>query len=247
MKFVNKYYPESQFGGFSKVDGTVAFYNRVNALLEENYTVLDFGCGRAEYQEDPVPYRRNLRILSGKVKKVIGVDLDPIAESNPYIDEFRILKDHTWPLQDDEIDLCVCDWVIEHIDNPPLFFAEAQRVIRPEGILCIRTTNSWGYVGIAANLVPNKWHTRVLSYVQKDRKEEDVFPTYNACNTIWKMRRNLYQYGFSNVVYTHQSEPTYFKFSGLLYSMGRVYQRIFPSFMYSKLFAFAQNNKPKQS
>jgi len=246
MKFVNRYYPESKFGGFSKVDGTVAFYNRVNALLGEDFTVLDYGCGRAEYQEDPVTYRRNLRILSGKVKKVIGIDFDPIAASNPYLDEFRILKDHTWPLQDDEIDLCVCDWVLEHIQDPNQFFSEAQRVIKAGGYLCLRTTNSWGYVGIAANLVPNKWHTRVLSYVQKDRKEKDIFPTYNACNTIWKIRKCLSQYGFSNVVYTHQSEPAYFKFSGLLYSLGRIYQRIFPSFMYSKLFAFAQNKKSKQ-
>jgi len=241
MNLLNRYYPESKFGGFSKVDGTIAFYNRVNALLEENYTVLDYGCGRAEYQEDPVTYRRNLRILSGKVKKVIGVDFDPIAASNPYIDEFRIHKGHTWPLQDDEIDLCVCDWVLEHIQDPNKFFSEAQRVIKTGGYLCLRTTNSWGYVGIVTSLVPNKWHAKVLSYVQKDRKEEDVFPTFNKCNTTRKMRNFLDQHDFDYVVYTNQSEPSYFSFSAPLYYLGVFYQRFFPSFFYSTIYAFARS------
>ena len=246
MGLLNKYYPESKFGGFSTVDGTIAFYNRVNALLKDNYTVLDFGCGRGEYQEDPVIYRRTLHIIKGKVKKVIGVDVDPVAASNPYLDEFRILNDLTWPLQNNEVDLCVCDWVIEHIKDPSVFFSEAHRVIRPGGFLCIRTTNIWGYVGILSTLIPNKWHVKILSFMRTERKEKDIFPTYNACNTIWKLRRMLHKYGFDHAVYTHQPEPSYFKLSGLLYSLGRFYQRFFPSFMYSKIFAFAQNNKADQ-
>jgi len=30
---IDKHYPESRFGGFSDIDGTVTFYSRVNALL----------------------------------------------------------------------------------------------------------------------------------------------------------------------------------------------------------------------
>ena len=37
------YYPETSYGGFTGVDGTMAFYLRVNALIEPSSHVLDFG------------------------------------------------------------------------------------------------------------------------------------------------------------------------------------------------------------
>lgn len=40
-----RFYPEARFGGFSDIDGTMAFYLRVNALLGCDSVVLDFGCG----------------------------------------------------------------------------------------------------------------------------------------------------------------------------------------------------------
>jgi hypothetical protein len=43
---LSAHYPESNFGGFSDVDGTVSFYLRVNSLLRPDSNILDFGCGR---------------------------------------------------------------------------------------------------------------------------------------------------------------------------------------------------------
>lgn len=59
-------YPETEFGGFADIDGTLAFYRRVNALLTPDSVVLDVGCGRGEYRDDPIPIRRDARILRGK-------------------------------------------------------------------------------------------------------------------------------------------------------------------------------------
>jgi len=57
----SRFYPESRFGGFSDVDGTVAFYARVQAILTPESVVLDVGCGRgAGLQDDRVEYRRDL-------------------------------------------------------------------------------------------------------------------------------------------------------------------------------------------
>ncbi|HEX9617275.1 MAG TPA: hypothetical protein VGA03_07640, partial [Anaerolineales bacterium] len=99
MNFKSLYYPESRFGGFSNVDGTVAFYNRVNALVQPSSVVVDVGCGRGAYVEDPVPYRLQLRILKGKCQKVIGIDVDPKGKENPYIDEFRLIEGSRWPVE----------------------------------------------------------------------------------------------------------------------------------------------------
>jgi SAM-dependent methyltransferase len=123
MTFTTKFYPQSRFGGFTDIDGTIIFYNRVNSLLTESATVLDVGCGRGEYQDDECDYRRRLRILRGKCKKVIGIDVDVNAKDNPYIDEFhRIVGDIWTEIEDNSVDLLVCDYVLEHIEFPDRLF-----------------------------------------------------------------------------------------------------------------------------
>lgn len=83
------FYPEVGVGGFAHVDGTIAFYLQVNALLDSASTVLDVGCGRGEYADDPVQTRLKLRVLRGKCANVLGIDPDPASRANPFIDEFR--------------------------------------------------------------------------------------------------------------------------------------------------------------
>jgi hypothetical protein len=83
-----KYYPEAAFGCFSDIDGTIAFYFSVNELLEKDFTIFDAGCGRGVYGEDKIAFRRDLRIIKGKVAKVIGLDVDSEAGYNRSIDEF---------------------------------------------------------------------------------------------------------------------------------------------------------------
>jgi hypothetical protein len=89
MHNIQAWYPEARFGGFTAVDGTVAFYVRVNALLQPDMTVLDVGCGRGGYSEDTCAFRRDLRVLRGKVRRVIGIDVEDAGMSNPCVDEFR--------------------------------------------------------------------------------------------------------------------------------------------------------------
>lgn len=61
-QLLHRHYPEARFGGFSDVDGTVAFYSRVQALMTPENVVLDVGCGRGSgLQDDAVPWRRELR------------------------------------------------------------------------------------------------------------------------------------------------------------------------------------------
>jgi hypothetical protein len=78
---MQRFYPESRFGGFTDFDGTVAFYLRVNALAAPHHVVVDFGCGQGAHATDPVPVRLGLRVLKGKVSKVIGLDVDPRARA----------------------------------------------------------------------------------------------------------------------------------------------------------------------
>jgi SAM-dependent methyltransferase len=241
--FMRSNYPESRFGGFSDIDGTMAFYMRINALIDPSFVVLDLGCGRGACGEDEIAIRRNLRILRGKASRVIGADVDGTAATNPFIDEFRLLDEDLLPFDNDSIDMIVCDNVLEHVENPERLFAEIGRILRRGGCLCVRTPNRWNYVAVLSRIIPAKRHLAVLSKAQERRKEEDVFPAYYRCNSIGKLKRLLSANGFEHAVYGYDAEPTYLSFSRIAYGCGVLHQRLAPRFMKSAIFAFARLDK----
>jgi SAM-dependent methyltransferase len=244
-RFQDDFYPESKFGGFTDIDGTIAFFSRINALLDSSFTVLDAGCGRGcLIIDDPIPFRRDLQIIKGKVQRVIGIDVDPVGQNNPYMDEFRQIEGNTWPLEDNSIDLCYSSHVVEHLSDPDAFFSEARRVLKNGGYLCIRTTNIWNYMGVISSLVPNKFHSKLLAKAQDGRKSEDVFPTVYRCNTIPKMQHTLEKHGFAHhVVYGLESEPRYLSFAKLAYFVGFIHQKFAPRLLRQSLVVFAQLTK----
>lgn len=234
------FYPESRFGGFTQIDGTIAFYSRVQALAAPEMVVVDFGCGRGAYAADPVPFRRDLRVLKGKVRRVIGLDAAPAGASNPFLDEFHRLDGEQWPLEDCSADLCVSDNVLEHLPDPQGFFAEARRVLKPGGMLCIRTPNRWNYIAVLSRMLPNRSHAGVLARAKRDLREEDVFPTLYRCNTIGALRKALAAGGFESVVYGYEAEPSYLSFSKIAYALGVAHQKLAPGFLKPAIFAFGR-------
>lgn len=235
---IGRWYPEVSVGGFTHVDATVAFYARINSVLDRSSVVLDVGCGRGAAVDDPVPWRRELQRLKGKCARVIGVDVDPAAAGNPWIDEFHLIEDSRLPLPDASVDLCFADAVVEHLEDVDAFFSECARVLRPGGRLLVRTPNAWNYATVATRLIPNRLHARVLARVQPNRKEEDVFPTVYRCNTARKLRRELERNGMDAVIVPFESEPAYLSFSRVLYTLGVFHQRYAPLHFRRTLMAF---------
>ena len=240
MNYMNAFYPESRIGGFTDLDGTIAFYTRVGVLTGPESVVLDVGCGRGEYADDPVAVRRELRIFRGKCAKVIGIDVDPAAEVNPFIDEFHLIESPRWRLDDQSVDTCICDTVLEHVEDPEQFFAEAARVIRPGGHLCLRTPNVLSYFGLFSKLIPNKRHAAVLSKVQTDRAPEDVFPTLYKCNTRARLGAMFRKHRFDASVYGYEAEPSYLSFSKIAYALGVLHQKFAPNALKVSLMAFGR-------
>jgi SAM-dependent methyltransferase len=238
---MKRFYPESRFGHFSNVDGTIAFYLRTQALVSSESVVLDLGCGRGEAHEDPVAVRRELRTFKGKVKRVVGLDVDRAGFENPLLDEFRQITDQeNWPMESNQVDLCVCDYVLEHIEKPDTFMREVCRILRPGGYFCARTSNAWGYVGLISRLTPNRFHAAITGKVQTARQACDVFPTVYLCNSVWRLRSLLRRAGLQAQVWGSEAEPNYLTFSSILYGLGVLYQRMSPGFIRNGLVAFAQ-------
>jgi len=238
---VSSAYPEVEFGGFSRVDGLVAFYGRVQALLQPEFTALDVGCGRGSQADDRSPFRKHLRTFRGRCRHVIGIDLDPIAGDNPFLDEFRRMETpQKWPIDDSSIDLLLSDCVLEHVSDPAAFFAEAGRVVKPGGFICLRTPNALSYVALVARIMPNRLHRRILRTAQPTRQEDDVFPTLYRCNRKGLLRRFLRDSGFDAVVYRHEGQPAYLTFSPALYRAMAVMTRHIPDFFKTTLVAFGR-------
>lgn len=240
-KYDPRFYPEIAYGGIPRCDGIVQFYSRINAVITCDALLVDFGCGRGAYLDDPVVFRRNLRNFRGRVAKVIGLDVDPAANSNPTLDEFRLLSpDREWPLVEESVDLVLCDCVLEHLQQPTWFFSEAQRTLKPGGYLFIATTNILSYVGFAARLVSNRFHSRILARLQPERREQDVFPTVYRCNTIPAIRKQMTLHGFRSAVYGFDAGPGYLTFSTAAYALGFLYQQLAPSLIRPIIMAVGQ-------
>ena len=245
---IQRFYPESSLLGHTFVDGTVAFYNSINNLISPNLyrtVLLDLGCGRGCFVDDinskENAYVQNLRNFKGRVKKVIGVDIDPNASTNPALDEFHLIEiNKSWPVADASIDICISDWVIEHVQDIPFFFAELNRVIKKNGFVCFRTTNKFGYIALFSMMIRNKSHSKLLKKIQAFRKEEDVFPTVYKCNTRRKFVQTLNENGFESFVYYHVSEPSYLTFSYLSFAFGYYIHKILPAVFKTTILAFGR-------
>lgn len=245
MNILEYFYPEVRAGGYSRVDGTVEFYGRIHALLEPEMTILDFGAGRgAGAKDDPVRYRRKLRTLKGACAKVIGADIDPVVMENPSVDTAIVIDpDKSLPLADSSVDMIVSSSVFEHIENPGFVSQELDRILRPGGWLLARTPNKWGYIGMGANLVPNRWHTQWLKRLQPHRKEEDVFPTCYQMNTRRRLKRLFPPDRYSHYTYGYFPEPVYFGNSRLMWRFMLFSFRITPELMAPILIIVLRKNE----
>lgn len=164
-----------------RLDSAIALFSMAQALAAEAELVVDVGCGRGALigtsnRDKP------LQDLRGPGRRVVGIDVDTAAAENPIVDEFRAIQGPTWPLADGSVDLAVCDWVLEHVTNPDVFVSELTRVLRPGGAFLARTVSRTSLVSMAARLVPNERHSRIVARLQPGRASRDVFPTAYAMN-----------------------------------------------------------------
>jgi SAM-dependent methyltransferase len=234
-------YREAAVGGYSRVDSTVDFYSRVNALLEPGSVVADLGAGRGGFVEDPVRYRRELRRLHGKAARTIGLDVDPVVLRNPTLDEAHLIEPgRPFPLADASVDLVVSDYTFEHIDDPVHFAGETARILRPGGWLCARTPNKWGYIGVLARVVPNGMHDSVLRVAQPAKQERDTFRTRYRLNTRADLERHWPQPGFGHFTYSVNSEPAYFGNSPMIRRAARAALALAPPGCRAVLHVFIQ-------
>lgn len=203
-------YPEYAAGGFTRYDGGIEFYGRLNALLKPDMIAVDLGAGRGQQFDTDNAYKLDVLNIQGKVAKVIGIDVDDAVMQNAHLDEALTYDGRELPLDDKSVDLIYCDWVLEHVENPNIFAAEVDRVLRPNGWFCARTPNSFSILAVASRLIPNNVHARFLQKIQPGNREaRDVFPTFYRMNSQRTIRRIFPDDKWLNCSYTWSAEPGY--------------------------------------
>lgn len=241
-------YPELRAGGFTRVDGTIGFYVRVNALLTEigeDATVVDFGAGRGAFLDDRVAYRRDLHDFAPRVGTLIGIDVDPVVLQNPALHKAYVVSpEEPIPLADQSVDLVVSDFTFEHVTDPAWVANELGRVLRPGGWICARTPNRWGYIGLGARIVPNRLHVPFLHRLQPTKQERDTFPVAYRLNTPGDLARWFPSERFEHVVFSVDSEPAYVGRSTVAARINVVASALTPPALRSVLFAFLRLRSP---
>jgi SAM-dependent methyltransferase len=217
---MNASLPEIFAGGFDRYDGTIQFYQPINALLQPDFVVVDFGAGRGRIHiDDPIAYRRSLTSLKGKVKEVIGVDVDRAVTTNPAIDRAIVISGPELPLPDCSVDLILSDFTFEHLGDPQAIARNFARVPKPGGWICARTPNRFGYIALANSFLPDSLRSRVLRGAQPERKQEDVFPAFYRLNTLHDISRLFPEPRFRQASYYWDASPSYHFDSPLVFQL----------------------------
>jgi SAM-dependent methyltransferase len=226
-------------GGFAQNDGTIDFYLRVNSLININSIVLDFGAGRAAwYEDDKCNIRRNTRILKGKVKQLIAADIDERVINNKISDRQIIIKGGKLNIEPNSIDLIIADYVLEHIENPGQFYSQINNCLKSGGWFCARTPHKYSYVALISYVVKNSLHGKLLSYIQPDRKAQDVFPVFYKLNLLKDI--NFMFYNWKNLSFIYRSEPAYYFGNRFIFAAQSLFHRLLPAFACGNLFVFLQ-------
>ena len=97
--------------------------------LQAHLPAVDIGCGSMPYRPLIEPY----------VQQYTGVDFP----SNQLADIHFEAKTGKIPLGDQSAGIIVSTQVLEHVENPAAYLAEARRIVHPEGLLFLSTHGYW--------------------------------------------------------------------------------------------------------
>ncbi len=117
---------------------------------KKDFSILDVGFGAGDFL--------GYCISKFPESKVSGVDVN--EKYFDYVFErfssakLSLYNGEDLPFQSDSIDVVTCIQVVEHMNRPEIFFKEAFRVLKKDGIAIVTTPNP---TGLAAKILKESW------------------------------------------------------------------------------------------
>ncbi|NJM95015.1 MAG: class I SAM-dependent methyltransferase [Acaryochloridaceae cyanobacterium CSU_5_19] len=145
------------------LEQTIAEYVSPRQQQQDQIVALDMGCGT-------MPYRS---LFTAVVSQYLGADL----ASNPAADLGIDPATGKVDLQASSVDLVISTQVLEHVESPAAYLAEAHRLCKAEGLLILSTHGYWPYhpiptdywrwtgAGLQKLLSDNQWEVMTVTGV----------------------------------------------------------------------------------
>ena len=129
---------------------------------------------------------------------------------------------------------------MEHISDCEAFAKQINKTLRNGGWFCARTPHKFHYASIAASIINNNSHAKVLKYAQPGRNEIDVFPTFYKLNTMKSFLS--YFNDWENHSYIFRSDPDYYFNNKIFYKLQDVLHKVIPKELCGNLFVFIRKH-----
>ena len=209
------------------VSATVRFHRLIAASCPEKASILEIGAGPRNSTSDYL----------ARLGNVAGLDVSEEVFANPALVEAKVFKGTTFPFADDSFDVCVSNYVLEHVADAETHFREVARVLRPGGFYFFRTPNIWHYVTIGSRLLPHSLHVAIANQMRGLKDAHDPYRTYYRANSRHVLNRLSRCAGLiPSRLELIEPEPSYGKASPLLFFPMMAYERFVNSSRLLELF-----------
>jgi SAM-dependent methyltransferase len=173
--FDHFYYANPNF-----VDGTTEFHTTVKNNSSPGSSILEVGAG---------PSNTTSSYLAS-IGRVCGLDVSEEVKANAALSESFVYDGTKFPFSNRKFDLCVSNYVLEHVPNPIEHFNEVSRVLKPDGKFIFRTPNLCHYVTFMSWLLPTRAHLALANRLRGlGSSAHDPYPTLYRANTAGVLRR----------------------------------------------------------
>jgi ubiquinone/menaquinone biosynthesis C-methylase UbiE len=196
------------------------YEKKINSVLGTNDCILDAGCGREALV---------LKKIIRKGNTCIGIDLEKCIQAFDEI--YYICCDISQiGLESNSVDIVISRAVLEHIVKPLAVYQEINRVLKKGGRFIFLVPNISDYTSILSLLIPNKYHSLIISKTE-GRKPEDVFPTYYKSNSKRVIKKLAESSGFRVLEFKYLGQyPSTLQFNPTLFLLGTLYDKIISRF-----------------
>ena len=199
------------------VSGTLRFHEMIRAHSPENPSILEIGAGPKNTTSD---FLASLGVVN-------GLDVDSDVLSNPALSHAEVFDGRQFPFPDCSFDLCVSNYVLEHVADCEMHFREVARVLRPGGFYFFRTPNLWHYVTFCSRVLPHALHLRLANKLRGLKGAHDPYPTCYRANSRAALVRLSAIAGLKPCrLDMIEPEPSYGRAHSLLFYVFMGYERL---------------------
>lgn len=212
------YFQYYYFSRPNYLSGTVEFHEMTRRALGGGRDILEIGAG---------PENHTSLFLS-KLGDLHGVDVSDEILGNRHLKSARVYDGKRLPYPDASFDMCVSNYVLEHVEDPAIHFEEVTRVLRSGGKYCFRTPNLFNYVALGSSLLPHSLHLKLANRLRGAGPDaHDPYPTFYRCNSRGAVRRLVCRAGLKEVeLRMVEKEPSYGRMGAVFFFPMMAYERI---------------------